>query len=61
MYLVLNIFLGCSRADVAIVDFGGESQRVERLIDVLLLGRDVDKHQGLAVASQTVLKKVGQL
>ena len=28
---------------------------------MLLLGGDVDKHQGLAVAPQTVLEEVGQL
>ena len=28
IYLVFNIFLGCGRANVAIVDFGGESQGV---------------------------------
>ena len=36
-------------------------ERVQGLVDVLLLGADVDEHQGLAVASQAVLEEVGEL
>ena len=36
-------------------------QRVESFVHVFLLGRNVDKHQGLAVAPETVLQQVGQL
>jgi len=42
---LLNL-LGSS-ANIALVHFGGESKRVEGLREALLLGADVDKHQGL--------------
>ena len=50
-----------SSANVALVHFGGESQRVQGLAEALLLGTDVDEHQGLRVAPKAVLQQVGQL
>ena len=43
--LLLDLFRGS--ANVALVHFGGESKGVERLREALLLGADVDEHQGL--------------
>ena len=42
---LLNL-LGSS-ANIALIHFGGESERVEGLREALLLRADVDKHQGL--------------
>jgi hypothetical protein len=36
-------------------------ERIKCLIEAVLLGRDIDKHQCLAVAAQAVLQQVGQL
>ena len=57
--LLLDLFRGS--ANVALVHFGGESQRVQGLAEALLLGTDVDEHQGLRVAPKAVLQQVGQL
>ena len=35
-------------------------KRVESLVHVFLLGRDIDEHQRLAVASQAVLQEMSQ-
>lgn len=56
----LLYLLGCS-ANVALVYFGGKSKRVESFSNALLLGTDIDKHQGLGIASEAVLQQVGQL
>ena len=42
---LLNLLSGS--ANIALVHFGGESKGVERLREALLLGADVDEHQGL--------------
>merc|ERR1711902_89269 len=57
--LLFDLFRGS--ANVALVHFGGESQRVQGLAEALLLGTDVDEHQGLRVAPKAVLQQVGQL
>jgi len=36
-------------------------QRVEGFVEAILLGRDIDKHEGLAVPAQRVLQEVRQL
>ena len=36
-------------------------QRIQRLVDMFFPGRNVDEHQGLAVAPEAVLKEVGEL
>ncbi len=56
----LLYFLG-GRADVALVDLCGESQRVERFPKVLLPRGNVDEHERLGVAAQRALEEVGQL
>jgi hypothetical protein len=36
-------------------------QRVESFVEAILLRRDVNEHEGFAVAAQGVLQQVGQL
>mmetsp|Transcript_15755 Transcript_15755/g.61539 ORF Transcript_15755/g.61539 Transcript_15755/m.61539 type:complete len:686 (-) Transcript_15755:107-2164(-) len=52
--------LACD-ADVAGVNLGGEAQRVDALVQVVGVGRDVDEHQRLAVSTQAVLEQERQL
>ena len=42
---LLNLLGGS--ANVALIHLGGKSERVQRLPEALLLGADVDEHQGL--------------
>ena len=42
---LLDLFRGS--ANVALVHLGGKSKRVQSLPEALLLGADVDEHQGL--------------
>ena len=51
----------CGGSDLALVDFGGEPQRVEGLSEVLLSRGNVHEHQGLGIASQGTLEQMGQL
>ena len=57
--LLFDLFRGS--ANVALVHFGGESERVQCLAEALFLGTDIDEHQGLRVAPKAVLQQVGQL
>ena len=49
------------RSDLALVDFGGESQGVEGLSKIFLPRRNVDEHQRLGVAAQRTLEQVSEL
>ena len=43
------------------IDLGCEAQAADALTQLLLVGRDVDKHQRLRVATQRILEQVCQL